>query len=215
MTLAVIEDIQGVREAVVRYRVTLDSGRIWLVHSGTLKRVGLRVGMILDEQAYETEINLSEATEAREFALRSLAARGRTAAELTGILIRKGFTEEQAARTLAWIQEKGLIEEEILLEDTVESLMKHKGIHQVRQILSRRGFSKEEAERVLKDKSSDPEIFERVLMLSRKKMKELQNRYPDQYSGRLGAWLYGKGHDSDLIRRVLTALKIQDFHDEE
>lgn len=215
MTLAVIEDIQGIREAVVRYRVTLDSGRIWLVHSGTLKRLGLRVGMIFDEQAYETEINLSEATEAREFALRSLAGRGRTAAELTGILIRKGFTKEQAARTLAWIQEKGLMEEEILLEDTIESLMKHKGVHQIRQILSRRGFSKEEAEQVLKEKSNDPEIFERVLLLSRKKMKELQNRYPDQYSRRLGAWLYGKGHDSDLIRRVLTALKIPDFHDEE
>lgn len=208
MTFTVIQDIQKVREGIVRYRVILDSGREYLVHSGTVKRMGLKSGMMLEAEDFESGVNQSEAAEAREFALRSLTARGRTAAELTGILIRKGFTGEQAAHTVSWVQEKGLIEEESLLEDTVESLLKRKGVHQVRQILSRRGFSKAEAEQVLKEKADDPEHYERVLILSRKKKRELQARYPDGWPQRLGAWLYGKGHDRDLIRRILGALKV-------
>jgi SOS response regulatory protein OraA/RecX len=183
---------------------------VWMVHSGTLKRLGLRPGMFLDVQEYENEISQSEAAEAREFALRSLTARGRTAGELTGILIRKGFTGEQAARTVSWIDEKGLIEEDILLEDTVESLMKSKGIHQVRQILNRRGFSKSEADRVLKEKAEEPEHYESVMTLARKKKRELQARYPEAWAQRLGSWLYGKGHDGDMIRRILGELKAPD-----
>ncbi len=208
MMQAVIQEIQPVREGVVRYRIILDSGRTWLIHSGTLKRLGLREGTFLDEEEFEKNVLQSEAAEAREFALRSLAARGRTVLELTGILTRKGFTAAQAAQTVSWVQEKGLIEEELLLEDTAESLMQRKGVHQVRQILSQRGFSKADTERILKEKAAEPEHYERVLTLSRKKMRELQDRYPQEWSRRLGAWLYGKGHDQALIRRVLSVLKV-------
>lgn len=215
MTMTEIQDIEQIRSGVVRYRITLESGTVWVVHSGTLKRLGLYAGMLLDEQQYNEEIRQAEATEAREFALRSLAGRGRTEAELTGILIRKGFTAGIAEQTVAWIQDKGLIEEDVLLEDTVESLMKRKGINQVRQILNQRGFSKAEAERVLKEKNREPEHYEQVLKLASKKMTELQARYPAQWAQRLGAWLYGKGHDGDMIRRILTALKHPDSPEDE
>lgn len=210
MTFAVVQDIQTVREGVVRYRITLDSGRVWMVHSGTLKRLGLKNGMFLDEEVYDNEVTQSEASEAREFALRSLTARGRTAAELTGILTRKGFAPEIAARTVLWVNEKGLIEEDVLLEDTVELLMKRKGVHQVRQILGQRGFSKTEADRVLKEKAREPEHYEQVLAIAGKKKRELETRYPQEWSRRLAAWLYGKGHDGDMIKRVLTVLKVPD-----
>lgn len=209
-----IEEIETLRSGVVLYRILLESGKVWTVHSGSIKRLGLRTGMVVDEDMYEAEIEASEAAEGREFALRSLTSRGRTASELTRTLIQKGFSHKTAEQTLAWVQEKGLIEEEILLEDTVESLMKRKGINQVRQILSQRGFSKTEAERVLREKNREPEHYAQVLALSRKKMKELQSRYPGQWYQRLGAWLYSKGHDSDLIRRVLNALKHPDDDDE-
>lgn len=215
MTMTQVQEIEAVRGMVKLYRVTLESGTVWMIHSGTLKRLGLYAGMLVDEDVYAGEIQLAEAAEGREFALRSLTSRGRTAEELTGILIRKGFSEGVAAQTIAWVQEKGLIEEDILLEDTVESLMKRKGINQVRQILNQRGFSKAEAERVLKEKNKDPEHYEQVLNLSRKKMKELQTRYPQQWAQRLGSWLYSKGHDGDLIRRVLTALKHPDSPEDE
>jgi regulatory protein len=174
-----------------------------MVHSGTLKRLGIRVGAVLDVSA----LKASEAAEAREFALRSLASRGRTAAELAGILRRKGFTAEEAEETLNWVRQQGLIDEEQLLEDTVESLLRRKGTHQIRRILAERGFSASAADRAIKAHGSDPEHFRRVVAQSRKKMAELQQRYPEQWGQRLGAWLYGRGHDSDLIRKVLAELK--------
>lgn len=209
-----IIEIEAQRGGVVLYRVLLESGKVWTVHSGSLKRLGLRAGMLLDEDVYEAEVLAAEAAECREFALRSLTSRGRTAAELTRILTGKGFSRETAAQTLAWVEEKGLIEEEILLEDTVEALMKRKGINQVRQILSQRGFSKAEAERVLREHNKDPEHYAQVLAQAQKKMTELRGRYPDQWYQRLGAWLYAKGHDSDLIRKVLSALRHPHEEDE-
>lgn len=208
MSFSVIQDIQAVREGVVRYRVYLDSGKEMVVHSGSLKRLGLKVGMTVLEQQLEQDRNSSEAAEAREFALRSLAARGRTAGELMELLQRKGFTKNEASVTVAWLREKGLMEEETLLEDTAEALMRSKGIHQVRQIMGRRGFSKADTDRILKEKAQDPERYAAILIQAQKKMKELQNRYPQQCSQRLGAWLYSRGHDGDTIRRILTELKI-------
>lgn len=213
--MTVIQDIQPVRESVVRYRISLDTGQEHLVHSGTVRRLGLKVGMLWEHRQLEEELIRSEAAEAREFALRSLAARGRTASELTAILTRKGFSPREAAVTVAWVREKGLIEEQQLLEDTVESLLQRKGVHQVRQILKQRGFSPGEAERLLKEQAEDPEHFERVLILARKKMKELQTRYPEGWAARLGNWLYGKGHDRTLIRRVLDALKVPEPPEED
>lgn len=203
-----IVSIEKSISGAVIYRITLEDGGSHSVHSGTLKRLGLKIGIVVDAKALVGDIDRSESAEAREFAMRSLASRGRTASELKGILLRKGFDGRHAAIAVAWIQQNGLIDEDILLEDTVEGLLQRKGIHHVRQILKQRGFSKEESERVLMEKSNDPEIYVRLLQQAEKKRLELETRYPDQWVSRLATWLYGRGHDGDLIRRVMKALKV-------
>ncbi len=209
-----IESIEKIVSGVTLYRVTYEGGS-FTVHTATLKRLNLKAGMEVDGDTLRRDIAKSEAAEAREFSLRSLAARGRTAGELKDILLRKGFSDSEAAVAVTWLKEKGLIDEALLLEDTAESLLQRKGIHQVRQILKQRGFSMAEAERVLKEKAQEPELYQRVLRQAQRKREELQARYPDQWRQRLGAWLYGKGHDGELIRRVIRELRIPDPYNEE
>lgn len=203
-----VESVESVKSAVIRYCIRLTDGSTYMVHSGTLKRLGVRIGGVLDVQA----LIASEAAEARVFALRSLASRGRTAVELNGILRRKGFSAEEAEGTVAWVRQQGLIDDDQLLEDTVESLLRRKGTRQVRRILAERGFASTAAEQAIKAHGSDPEHLRRVVSQSRKKMAELQRRYPDQWGPRLGAWLYSRGHDGDLIRKVLSELKASEDH---
>lgn len=210
-----IVSIEKSVSGAVLYRLALEDGAGYTVHSGTLKRLGLKNGLEVDVKALAGDIDRSESAEAREFALRSLAGRGRTASELKGILLRKGFDGRHAAVAVAWVQQNGLIDEDLLLEDTAEALMQRKGIHQVRQILQQRGFSKTDSDRILKEKADDPEIYERVLRQTQKKRQELEARYPDQWRDRLGAWLYRKGHDGELIRRVLRALKVPESVNED
>ncbi len=210
-----IVSIEKSISGAVIYRITLEDGGGHSVHSGTLKRLGLKTGIVVDVKALVGEIDRSESAEAREFAMRSLASRGRTASELKGILIRKGFDGRHAAAAVAWSQQNGLIDEDMLLEDTAEALLQRKGIYQVRQILQQRGFSKSDAERVLKEKAGEPEIYEQILKQAQRKKQQLEERYPDQWGRRLGSWMYGKGHDGELIRRVMKALKASESFEEE
>ncbi len=202
--------------AVVLYRIALSDGSSRLVHSGTVRRLKLRPGLELAPEALAAAVAASEGTEARESALRSLSARGRTAAELRGLLQRKGFEGPVLEAALEWLAGKGLLEEQQLLEDTAEALLQRKGLRHARQVMLRRGFTKEETERVLKEKAGEQDHFEGALAQARRRQEDLQRRHPKDWAPRLGAWLYGRGYEGELVRRVLRALKApgEDFDPE-
>lgn len=202
-----IESIEKQCGAVVLYRIALSDGSSRLVHSGTVRRLKLKPGPVPAPETLEGAIAASEETEARESALRSLSARGRTAAELRGLLQGKGFGAPVLDHTLTWLAEKGLLEEGQLLEDTAEALLQRKGLRHARQVMLRRGFTKEETERVLKAKAGEREHFEGALTQARRRQEDLQRRYPKDWAPRLGAWLYSRGYEGDLVRQVLKALK--------
>lgn len=201
-----VETIEKTCGAVVLYRIVLSDGSDTTVHSGTVRRLGLKPGTAVAE-AFGQAVMESETVEARESALRSLTARGRTAAELTRLLTQKGFDRPVVKRVTDWLAEKGLIEEAQLLEDTAEALLARKGVRSARQTLLLRGFSKEETERVLREKAGDDAHYEGALAQARRKYPELRRRYPSDWAPRLGAWLYGRGYEGQLVRRVLQALK--------
>lgn len=202
-----VEAIEKIQAGMVLYRIRLENEETFTVHSGTLKRLGIKTGVVISCLTFPAEVKASEIAEGREATLRTLAFRGRTTQELTRILESKGFESHVVAEAVAWASGNGLLEEAQLLEDSAEALMRKKGVRSVRRQLLDRGFSREAVEHTLKEIEITDEHYENLLKKACKKKSQLEDRYPKDWSQRLGAWLFAQGHNMDTIKKVLRDVK--------
>ena len=198
-----IVSIEKITESVVRFRITSESGRVWIVHRGTYRKLGLQSGDEVDPDTLSENIETLERAEARESAVRSLSLSGRSRNELAEMLLRKGFSEGQAEDTLSWVLENGFIDEATQLEDFVESRIGREGTVRLKQRLLTKGYAKRDIDEALKRFEGDDAQYTGALELAQRKAPLYQEKDPTRWKDKLWAWLYGKGYSSDVIRRVL------------
>lgn len=168
--------------------------------------LGLRVGMRIDADQRAALERALEGRRAFEAALRMLAARGRTACELTQRLQRKGFEADQAEAAIERCAGLGLIDDAAVLRGRAESLRaRGAGERRGRIELERLGAERELLEQVLHEVWPPERRGELAgAALARHARPERLTTAAERQ--RALGWLLRQGHGADDARRAIAEL---------
>lgn len=142
---------------------------------------------------------------ALELAAQQLSYRALTESALRGKLLAKGHAEDAVEYTLAWLHERGLLNDGELASATVRSYgRKGYGKLRIRQELKKRGVDSEMAETALEEFDADLDTM--IALLDKRLRGDLSDR---REVGKAVAALQRRGFLWDDIRRALNAYGAQ------
>ena len=166
---------------------------------GVVTELRLFRGRDLDPEALEQLALQSGRARAREKALQYVSQRQMSARELGRKLREKGFDEETADYCVAWITERGLLNEESYAAAIVRHYAaKGYGAGRIRQELMRRGLERELWEEALAALPEDTAKLDRFIA---QRLKEPDDRDAVR---KLSAALFRRGFSSEEIRSALS-----------
>jgi len=166
---------------------------------GVVTELRLFRGRDLDPEALEQLALQSGRARAREKALQYVSQRQMSARELGRKLREKGFDEETADYCVAWITERGLLNEESYAAAIVRHYAaKGYGAGRIRQELMRRGLERELWEGALAALPEDTAKLDRFIA---QRLKDPDDRDAVR---KLSAALFRRGFSSEEIRSALS-----------
>jgi len=166
---------------------------------GVVTELRLFRGRDLDPEALEQLALQSGRARAREKALQYVSQRQMSARELGRKLREKGFDEETADYCVAWITERGLLNEESYAAAIVRHYAaKGYGAGRIRQELMRRGLERELWEEALAALPEDTAKLDRFIA---QRLKDPDDRDAVR---KLSAALFRRGFSSEEIRSALS-----------
>lgn len=135
-----------------------------------------------------------------EIALKALAKKDRTRAEISRSLTENHFSQAQIKATLDILESWGYVNDERLaLRESEDKLVRKKlGKLKVYDDLLRRGIE-EPVVQLLVAQISPEQQFDSAMMLCRNKYK------PEDQPQKAGRFLYSRGYEADTITAVLEA----------
>ena len=154
------------------------------------------------EEIVESESH-SEITPARQIALRTLAARGRSVAEVKQKLRDRGIEESVVEEEISRLVTEGLLNDFDLAEQLVWSLQEHKklGPVAIRQALIKRKIPSAIIDRVIPHASDiEPDVIEQ---LARDRMRSMSGLEPDVQKRRLVGFLARRGYTGSEVYRAV------------
>ena len=156
----------------------------------------------LGEENAESESH-SEITPARQIALRTLAARGRSVAEVKQKLRDRGIEESVVDEEVSRLITEGLLNDFDLAEQLVWSLQEHKklGPVAIRQALIKRKIPSAIIDRVIPHASDiEPDVIEQ---LARDRMRSMSGLEPEVQKRRLVGFLARRGYTGSEVYRAV------------
>ena len=166
---------------------------------GVVTELRLFRGRDLDPEALEQLALQSGRARAREKALQYVSQRQMSARELGRKLREKGFDEETADYCVAWITERGLLNEESYAAAIVRHYAaKGYGAGRIRQELMHRGLERELWEEALAALPEDTAKLDRFIA---QRLKDPDDRDAVR---KLSAALFRRGFSSEEIRSALS-----------
>ena len=164
-------------------------------------------GVSIDEPEVGEEIVESElpsnVTPARQIALRTLAARGRSVAEVRQKLRDRGIEESVVDEEVSRLVTEGLLNDFDLAEQLVWSLQERKklGPVAIRQALIKRKIPSAIIDRVIPHASDiEPNVIEQ---LARDRMRSMSGLEPDVQKRRLVGFLARRGYTGSEVYRAV------------
>jgi regulatory protein len=145
----------------------------------------------------------SEITPARQIALRTLAARGRSVAEVRQKLRDRGIEESVVDEEISRLVTEGLLNDFDLAEQLVWSLQEHKklGPVAIRQALIKRKIAAAVIDRVIPQVSDiEPDVIEQ---LARDRIRSMSGLEPDVQKRRLVGFLARRGYTGSEVYRAV------------
>ncbi|MCS6881190.1 MAG: regulatory protein RecX [Oscillochloridaceae bacterium] len=175
-----------------------------------LAREGLYVGQRLDEGAWARLETLVETERALNAALRLLAARPRSSAELRQRLRRKGFGAVATARVLERLRATGMLDDVAFSRYLIENRQRFRprGPRALRAELRQKGLDRETIEAAMETYGGDADAeHARALAVARAALPRYAGA-PDRatFDRRLGGLLQRRGFSLDTIRPILAIL---------
>jgi regulatory protein len=147
-------------------------------------------------------------SEAIKYALRLLSYRSRSCSEIIGRLEQKGFSQEEAERTVRYLQEKGFIEDRRvameLLRDATER--KHLGRRGIEMFLRRRGINREIINDILSSHAVDVDRVS-AMKYVRRRLRVLDTLPDETVKRRIRAALRRRGFSAEVIRMAVKSLE--------
>jgi len=140
---------------------------------------------------------------ARQYALRLLSYRGRSARELEERLRRKGFLGYVVSSTIRHLKHTGLIDDKALAEALKREAMTTKFLSQygARRFMLARGISREIVDSIFSP--NEKEDIKNANRLVDKKLRIIDNLPDEKIKRRLHNLLFRKGYSFETIESVL------------
>lgn len=156
------------------WTVALVGGKTLRVTESTVLEQGLYTGLALDEERLEAVKSAAASAALRARAVNMLSVRALSAGQLNEKLITKGATERQAAETVAWAVDIGLIND----AEYAKALVRHYqakgyGLYKIKNELYRRRVPKTYWEDALAELDDTAEAIDAFLA---KKLRDPEDR---------------------------------------
>jgi regulatory protein len=201
-----------------RFVLEVDGQEIATLSLEAIERLRLGTGRQFDDRtALEVETE-SGILETYDRALNMLAARGRAAADLRRVLIRKGEPADRVNIAIERLERAGFVDDASFARQFTRSKVSSGGLskRRVQQELSKRGVAREVSNEAIEEVFVEERVDEAVVIerVARKKLRSLTNLDAPTRRRRLYSFLARRGYDSDAISRVLRMV-LESADDEE
>lgn len=152
-------------------------------------------------------------SDAKRYAFRLLAYRGRSESELRERLTRKGFPGEAISFAVDYLKKAGYLDDRVLAENLKRQVLEKKmlGYQGAKVFMAKRGLPTEVVEATL-DYDEDREL-QNVHKLVDKKLVSMGNYLTKNEKRRLWNFLARRGYSSGIIRKALKAMSLSEEED--
>jgi regulatory protein len=174
------------------------------VEVGFTTKLGLRIGLEIDEIALRKLIAADEVIKARDHALRLLLNGTYTKEQMIQALENGGFCDYVVNETLENLEHLGHIKDEKYAKNWVNNRRRTRPTSKMamRRELTSQGVDKSTAERVLAE-IDDADEAALALQLARKQANRYKSLAPHVVKRRLHAFLLRRGFDHETIGQVM------------
>jgi regulatory protein len=174
---------------------------------------GLRVGDVVDDARLADLERRDLSWQAREAALRLLAVRPRSAAELARRLRMKGYGPEIGEEVIGRLRELGMIDDAAfagtLVRDRVR--LRPQGARRLASELRQKGVDEETARAAIRETMEGESTDERELARrAAEKWRARPGEEPARARRRLHGYLARRGFDGEVIREILDEIVTDD-----
>ena len=190
-----------------RFDVAVDGRSAATVSVEIVERLGLRIGVAVDEARGAALADAAAALATYDRAVGMLAAQGRSAKELRRRLLLKGARPEHADAAVARLTEAGFLDDAEFARQVARSRIAGRGDsrRRVAQVLAQKGVARDVVDEAVAEVFADDAVDEDALVeaAARKRVRTLGAVDAATRRRRLYAFLARRGHDGGAIRRVM------------
>ena len=193
------------------YKITFDNDTEIQLYTEILLKFKLRTGDIIEEKNLKDILLQNQIYEAKNTSLRLLAKRMRTEKEIIDKLKQKKFEDSIITQTINELKRINLINDEEFVDKYINNtitLNKNYGRYALLNKLIKFGISKNLANEKISKLLSDNDEYETALNAAKKKLLNLKRYDESKKIQRLISFLSGRGYNWDIIKKVLSELKI-------
>jgi regulatory protein len=207
--------IVGVVTAIVaahrrpgRFEIAVDGKTAAIVSVDIVDRLALRIGTALDERAGRLLAEAAGELATYDRAIGLLAVQGRSARDLSRRLKQRGEQPAHIDAAIARLTEAGLLDDASYARQVARSRVSGRGDsrRRVSRVLQQKGVARDVVDEAVAEVFADESVDEEALAeeSARKKLRSLSGEDVPTRRRRLYGYLARRGHDSDVIRRVMA-----------
>ena len=190
-----------------RVNVYIDEEFAFSVDMEIIYKEGLKVKDSVDLERLKNIIDEDNYIKCKNAAIRIIERSYKSEKEIKDKLLKKEFDMKTVYRTLSFLKEYNLIDDEKLVSMYVKDRLRNQGDKKIKYSLMQKGINEEIIEREL-EKLNDDELEEMAYSLALKKYSVLSKKENDKYKlyQKLTRYLIGRGYGYDLVSRVVKRI---------
>ena len=200
----------SVQQTRGRYNLFLDEAFFCGVSEETLLKIGIKKGMLVDEEELERILKEESKSKCFEYCMRLLGRQNYFERALTNKLRQKEYSEEDIAYALEKLKGYHYIDDKKLAEGFVKDKKKFakKGPSYIAQSLRMKGVDSDTIKNMLEKHYSEGEELDNCKAAAVKKLESYRKKYDDFYvlKSKLYAYLAQKGFNSSVVCKTIDAL---------
>lgn len=190
-----------------RVNIYIDEEYAFSVDMEIVYKEGLKVKDSVDYDKLKKVIEEDNYIKCKNAAIRIIERSYKSEKEIKDKLLKKEFDNNTVNRTLSFLKEYNLIDDEKLVSMYVKDRLRSQGEKKIKYSLMQKGISEELIYREL-DKISNDDLEDTAYNLALKKYGILRNKENDKYKlyQKLTRYLIGRGYGYDLVSRVVKKI---------
>ena len=187
------------------YFLFIENGPRIEVHQEIVMKYGLKADDFVEDDLIQSAVAATEYLLAKDIVLKYLRNKDRSINEVKRYLEGKGFNREVIRRSIDFIKNLNLVDDQIYAENyVIESLRKGIGELKIRYELNNKGVDNYITEKIIQKHLSEEEAYKNALEIIQKKFTG--DSWNEKTKARIGRFLSSKGYSEETIYQVLETL---------